>query len=407
MKPGWRWLMWVVVVLVAAPALQGAEPKVTSDKDQRVFLTVSQSPEGPVSPGQKVLIRYQFYTPTYYNDAIYFEPPLLDNALVMPPESINGRQSFQQQMMTLQTIQMAVYPTQEGIIQFPDLEFSVPAVGQGGGTIPRARIRARAFVLLVRTPPSMDGLRGFVAAPDLSVNDTWEVPEGALEKGDLLTRTLELKVRGVPAMVLPDFKVTAPRGISVLATEPSLNTSDGREGMVGTLTQRVTYAIERPGSYLLGGESLVWWKTEGDGARQTLVLEEKRADAGGLPLTLVFGLAGTLVSLMLCLFCARWVYGGLNKERMALKRGLKKSTPHAFPCLAYRWLDRYGVKGDATVGTVFLEGGDGAEWVRQLFGSQYARTPQAITDWPRVRRHLIRAIMARSGTGKVPGKKPS
>ncbi|UJF17086.1 hypothetical protein L0B53_03950 [Vibrio sp. SS-MA-C1-2] len=60
-------------------------------------------------------------------------------------------------------------------------------------------------------------------------------------------------------MLLPTLQADAPDGVSVLLSEPVLSEDYKRGEHFAEIIQVISYSIDRPGHYQLGGEKLTWW----------------------------------------------------------------------------------------------------------------------------------------------------
>src|SRR5262249_22007638 len=88
-------------------------------------------------------------------------------------------------------------------------------------------------------------------------------------------RTVTVEADGVPAMLLPQIRLTAPDGLAIYADQPSLqDRSDRRTDLLtATRIERATYMLQRPGAYVLPAIDIAWWNL------REQKIEQARADA--------------------------------------------------------------------------------------------------------------------------------
>src|SRR5262249_20189656 len=78
---------------------------------------------------------------------------------------------------------------------------------------------------------------------------------------DAVIRTVTIEADGIPAMLLPEIRFTAPDGLAVYADQPSLQDRSDRRTDVLTATRidRATFMLQKPGAYVLPAIDIGWW----------------------------------------------------------------------------------------------------------------------------------------------------
>lgn len=358
---------------------------IVHDSAKRLYLQTVRQPSGVVVPGERVRLFYKLYTPNFFTDAPFYQNLVVENGLIVEQKTLSASATFVGKQMASQIIEIDLYPSQDGIIEIPDLRFIGKVAGSGGEDVPPVALYSDPQVILVQTPVGLASHPGFVASTKVSVVDEWQIPSKHLEKGDLLYRTLTLRAKDVPPMILPDFVLNTPDGVSLLMTEPSLTTIQNRSENYSEIKQVATYSIDTAGTYHLGGEQIVWWKLGETPRVEVTPLGVKEIDAGGFALVWKLGVLLFALSLLVSLIYLGWRQIDQRKYRLA--RHLMQAEPKGFVGLAYRWAALYGDckmvlrEVDPRVGGLY----------RQLFSAK----GEPVRHWKQLRRFLAKKIIGK------------
>lgn len=159
----------------------------------------------------------------------------------------------------------ALFPQESGQMQIPPLQFD--GVIQGGATRfdPFARqgmrIRRTAEPLEVKvTPLPHDlGRRPWIPATNVMLEDDWQQNPPEMVVGEPVTRTLRLSAVGVQAAQLPELLPAVPDEFKSYPDQASREDQLVRDGIKGTLEQKIALVPTRAGRYRLPEISLDWW----------------------------------------------------------------------------------------------------------------------------------------------------
>jgi hypothetical protein len=254
--------------------------------------------------GQHMSLNIMIGVDTYFSEGTDITLPEMAHALVLQQQAaINGVHSIDGRQFATQVQQVDVYPDRAGILVVPSfsVSFTQAVTTQGKLTSRTVEVATEQLLGLITLPPEMQDVRAFMVSPHVDVDDQWIVPDGKVtfEAGDVMRRTVTITAQDMAAMNLPQISPQSPRGVSVTLAEPRLASSSGRDGQQATLVQHMSYAVETPGQFRLGGETLSWWDPV-SGVRRDHAFTIRSVDAGGLPWRqLVFGVLVAVAVLLL------------------------------------------------------------------------------------------------------------
>lgn len=240
-----RWLAALLLFLASVVQLHAAEPTVRVD-----ILTPA-----PIVAGQQVQVQVDVLVPNFF-----MSPPQLPifdipNAVVTLPdvraqnlvetiggESYSGIRRF-----------YFVTPQVPGDYVLPPAEitFAYAAV-PGQATNGSVKLPSVKFTV-AGVPGAAAG--NMAAATRLSVTQTLDREPDRLKAGDTLVRTVTVDAQGMQAMMIPVPDFAAPDGVRVYPHDPVLSDPQGN----GKRIDRVTYAFEKPGSYVLPAVDIDWY----------------------------------------------------------------------------------------------------------------------------------------------------
>src|SRR5262249_3197684 len=140
--------------------------------------------------------------------------------------------------------------------------------------MPLPRVSFEAFI-----PGAAAGLRPFLAATGLTIEQTVQRSSDQLRSGDAITRTVVLKADDAPALLLPPPNFAAVDGLALYPAQPSLeDKTDGRsDTLSSTRVDSATYMLQRPGNYWLPAIDVRWWNL-GSGKIETAHLDAVALD---------------------------------------------------------------------------------------------------------------------------------
>ena len=198
------------------------------------------------------------------------KPPLLPefqvrNAVTRRLQSLNL--SEQRDGLTYAGVrfEFAIFPQEAGTYALADQSLSLtyaaepPRTRQATRSLPR--LEFSAFI-----PEPASQLDPFLAATNLTIEQTVHYSSEQLKIGDSLTRAITIRADGLPSMLLPPTTFAALEGLRLYPAQPLLQDSvDQRTANISaTRTDIATYMLERPGDYLLPAITIRWWNVRGE-----------------------------------------------------------------------------------------------------------------------------------------------
>lgn len=124
------------------------------------------------------------------------------------------------------------------------------------------RLETLPVTLVVRNPPGLLSARGLVSTPDFSVGQKWQPEDTELAVGDAVIRTISLEASDVSGMVFTPLVHTEIDGIGGYPAEPIVKDDYYRGDLRGKRFEKVTYILEKAGSFSLPALEFTWWNIE-------------------------------------------------------------------------------------------------------------------------------------------------
>ena len=210
--------------------------------------------------GQKALLRVEVLAPNYMTSPPELPGFQVRNAVTRQLQSVNLSEQRDGTSYAGVRFEYAIYPQEAGSYAVADQKIVVryaaapPATREAVLALPRVALEA--FI-----PDVATGLRPFVAAAKLSIEQTIQRSSDQLKVGDAVTRIVTIKAEGTPAMLLPPQKLGAIDGLALYPGQPALqDKTDGRsDALTSTRTDSATYMLQRPGDYVLPAIDIRWW----------------------------------------------------------------------------------------------------------------------------------------------------
>jgi hypothetical protein len=202
-----------------------------------------------------LLAQGQFSGPTY------FDLPELDGAIIMQDSErpVLDTQQVGGETYVSASHDFTVYPQRAGrlvvapiTVRFSSREsYDQPAIEH--------RLQTEAFDLEVTAPPGAVAGEVIVSTRSLSATETWSPRPESAKVGDAFTRTISVRARDVPAMLLPPPDFQEAEGFAIYTRPPQIRDKSERGTLSAERTDTVTYVSERAGSYQIPELSLRWW----------------------------------------------------------------------------------------------------------------------------------------------------
>jgi hypothetical protein len=325
-----------VTLAVMSPGNTPAQQSATAEPIMRVTIDRPR-----VVVGQMTTLRIEVLAPNYMTAPPELPGFQVRNAVTRQLQSVNINEQRDDTTYAGVRFEFAIYPQEPGSYAIADQKVTVryaaepPATREASIALPR--IAFAAFI-----PDAAAGLRPFVAANGLTVEQTVQRSSDQLKVGDAVTRTVTIKADGTPAMLLPPQTFAAIPGLAPYPSQPALDDKvDGRsDAMMSSRVDSITYMLERPGDYALPPIDVRWWNSR-DGK-----IEVAHADAVSLTVaanpsmsaTASAGERGTSLSLdrLINFVGDHWLLAALTAAGLALLAWLGSRAARVMSAIHHR-----------------------------------------------------------------------
>ena len=227
------------------------------------FVRVEVVPQ-EATVGQAVVVNVDAFAPNYFMGAPHFGDIRLTNALVVfNDRGINLSERVGQETWAGQRRSYEIYPQSPGRFTVEDLQVTLTYFDGSGKA--EAVARAQPFSFTAVIPPEAEGLPYFIAATQLTIEQTFDAEPETLRVGGAFARTIAVTVEDALAMVIPPVAIDSIAGLQIYQDPPTVQDSNRERGgaVQGQRIERVTYVAHIEGSYELPAVSLAFWENEG------------------------------------------------------------------------------------------------------------------------------------------------
>ena len=210
--------------------------------------------------GQKTTLRIEVLAPNYMTAPPELPGFQVRNTVTRQLQNVNINEQRDGASYAGVRFEFAIYPQEPGGYAVAGQKLTVhyaaepPETRNAELTVPR--IEFAAFM-----PDGGASLHPFVAANQLTVEQTVRRSSDQLKTGDAVTRTVTVRAEGTPAMLLPPQSFAAIDGLALYPAQPQL--TDHTDGRTDVLTSArvdaATYMLEQPGGYVLPAIDVSWW----------------------------------------------------------------------------------------------------------------------------------------------------
>ena len=240
-----RCLAVLFCAFASATPLFAAEPVVRVD--------VLTAP--PIVAGQQVQVQVDVLVPNFFMSSPQFPNLDIPNAIVTLPdvraenlvENIGSDSYSGIRRLYFVTPQMpGDYVLPPAVITFTYA--AVPGQASNGSvTLPPVKFTVAGV------PDAPAG--NVAAATALTLTQIIDREPKDLKTGDTLVRTVTAAAEGMQAMMIPVPEFPAPEGVHIYPHDPVLSDKEGSSQRI----DRVTYAFDKPGSYVLPAVEIDWY----------------------------------------------------------------------------------------------------------------------------------------------------
>lgn len=229
-----------------------------SGEAKAVMLRGDAAPEDPYV-NQQVIYTVKLYNSRRLLDAS-FQPPTVDNGLLIPLGDANRYQVTQQgQFYAVEEQKYAIYPQKSGTFTIKPPSFNAVIYDE----LPeQVNLTAKPVKLKVKPAPATLKDNNWVPAKKVELTDSWDKPATQLQQGTTLVRTINIKSTGLPAQLLPPLDLPVQEQFHVYQDKAVEKNSLQAGNVVGQVSVKATYLFDKPGQITIPALQWHWFNTD-------------------------------------------------------------------------------------------------------------------------------------------------
>ena len=228
------------------------------------------------------------YTVKLYNNQRLLEaeymPPKVEDALLVPlGEGRRYETTLNGSNYSVEEQQYAIFPQKSGVLNIVAPSFKALVFD----AVPRrVKVQPKTIPLMVKPRPANYSGKDWLPASQVALTETYDQTESTMRQGNTLVRTIILQAAGVPAQLLPIFKVKSSSQFNAYAEKPELHNTAKQHELIGRATIKVTYLLNKAGRITIPVVSVPWFNTdtgkEENASLPARTLEVEAVAGGGL-----------------------------------------------------------------------------------------------------------------------------
>lgn len=243
-----------------------------------VFLEVTASPQNAYVQGQ-VLLDVKLFRAVNLAQAQLTEPDPAGAIIKKLGEDKNYESVRDQRRFVVTERSYAIFPKQSGTLHIAALQFTGQVVqstrmfNQGGRVL---RVQSKPLDIVVSPmPDTWDQAQPWLPAQELSLEEiVGDKANASLKVGEPLTRTIEIRAKGLTAEQLPQlFSSASNSAWKLYPDKPELRTEVNEDGVVGIRREKIAMIPTQAGDLALPSISVIWWDTVNHSMHKAEVLQ--------------------------------------------------------------------------------------------------------------------------------------
>ena len=175
--------------------------------------------------------------------------------------SINASSLEAGETWAVQTLSIVIYPQRSGHLLLPELKLFISVKSEDNRVI-EGDYHLSEKALQISVPEAMADIDQWLASTSLKMTESYLGLKDFYRPGDAITRTIDIRVDGAPAMMIPALQAAAIEGLAIYEVPSKIADQSNRGDLQGRRQQQFIYTIEKTGSYTLPPYSLHWWNTD-------------------------------------------------------------------------------------------------------------------------------------------------
>ncbi len=263
MRPALRALQQAAVLLLLASSSFASGVTLQELVDEgRVELDARLTPDAGVVPGQKMTLTVKIATERWFSGGTRLSLPEVPGVIILQTEQFasNASERRGDQNWVLQRWTLDVYAQRPGDFTLPPVSARVKINAGDAGDVEGA-LKTPPVTFSVELPAALAGVEQWVAAPEYTVNQSFDRSLEGLQVGDAFEREIVFAASDIMAMMLPTFSAENLPGLAAYPAPPVLDNSNNRGQIRASRSERISYVVQAEGEYQLPAADFFWWDT--------------------------------------------------------------------------------------------------------------------------------------------------
>lgn len=223
------------------------------------MLTVRLSPSDPYLQEEIVQI-IRLIAPHPFEELV-LDLPTVDGAEIITLQQPKSRkfETYGGEGYLYETSR-AIFPKQSGELRIPPVRVS-GSIGVSRNEKGAFALREDDKVLNVKPPSPSFSEDWWLAASDVTIEETWSKPLDTLRVGDRVTRSIEVTVDGATGAHLPELEQRRSNGLTILPGRSERTTEVSSKGVIGKISRSFEIRVDSDQPINISPVRVVWWNT--------------------------------------------------------------------------------------------------------------------------------------------------
>lgn len=249
------------------------EPQVAiNSSDQPIFMEVSFD-KNKIYVQEQLLMTIKLFTSISLN-GLNSEEFKLENALVSKVSEHQYQTKVNGHSYGVVEVRYAIFPQQSGTLEIPSQIWTVslqprrPSMNDPFGgfrsqiSSERKRLRTNNKSISVLAQPQTTQGQEWLPAKDLQISQTWSASPDSFIVGEPITRTIQIRTKGLMASQLPPLILGAADGVKYYPDQPQSNDDTTADGISSIRQESFAIVPNKTGSITLPAVIINWWDTD-------------------------------------------------------------------------------------------------------------------------------------------------
>ncbi|MDF1756810.1 MAG: BatD family protein [Legionellaceae bacterium] len=232
---------------------------VVDEKKSNSSYTILQASVNESNPyiNQEVIYTVKLLNRQRLYDAQY-TPPEVENALVIPlGDGHHSQTKYKGETFEVEEQSYAIFPQKKGEFIISPPTFTADLYD--GFSPTRLRIEAEKVVLNIKPLPEGVNVNNWLAAKNITLEESYSQSDKPIEEGDTIVRTINLQAYGLVAQLLPTLNFVNSNQYNVYVDKPTIQNEFRYEDLFASATYKITYLLSKSGTISLPAIKVPWY----------------------------------------------------------------------------------------------------------------------------------------------------